>query len=517
MKELFSEFSKHPTWMFAPMQSRPKLTLIIAVCVFASAAESVIAETIYLKNGMYIVARNVTEKDGRIEYWIAGSKYSISKNSVVKIDAGNGPTPQPSPNLGAPAVEDLTRHSASAGAVRQEQDRVQLPMLTGPKQDDPYWTALRGRISQGGNIDRAKLTEVEAEQDRRTATNAYFLAGVVEAERGNADGASTYLARAIKLDPENQTLIEWHAIILSKQGRFKDAASELERAAKLKPDSVQVLQLLGMAQYDAGYTSDAVASWSRAERLSPDETTDGLLRKAERELDVERKSREKQSSHFVLRYEGSQTSAELQRELLGALERGYRDLARQFNSEPADNIIVILYTQKEFFDITQAPSWAGALNDGKLRIPIGGVTTTGPELEHVLRHELTHSFLRSLTSSRCPTWLNEGLAQMMEPRNSGMYAQTLGALFQEKKVIPLSALEGSFTRFSEMQAAVAYAESLSAAEYLRDRFGMGEIVRMLQLIGSGSTAEDALHHSTGLDYSGLERRIGERLADLGAK
>ena len=497
------------------MRCQPQLTFIVAVCAFALFPKSAFAETIYLKNGMYIVARNVTEKDGRIEYWVAGSKYSISKNSVLKIEAGNGPAPQPSSGLGASRVEDLTQRGSSP--TRREQDRVQLPMLSGPKQDDPYWTALRNRISPGGNIDRTKLAEVEAQQDVRTSTNAYFLAGVMEAERGNADGASTYFARAMKLDPENQTLIEWHAIMLSKQGKFRDAASELERAAKLKPDSAHVLQLLGMAQYDAGYTSDAVASWSRAERLSPDETTDSLLRKAQRELDMERKSREKQSSHFVLRYEGSQTSAELQRELLDSLEHGYRDLSRQFNSEPADSIIVILYTQKEFFDITQAPSWAGALNDGKLRIPLGGVTSTGPELEHVLRHELTHSFVRSMTSSRCPTWLNEGLAQLMEPRNSGMYARVLGSLFQEKKVIPLSALEGSFTRFSDVQAEVAYAESLSAAEYLRDRFGMGEIVRMLQLLGSGSTAEDALHHSTGLDYSGLERKVGEHLAELSTK
>ena len=489
---------------------------VVAAGIFAALPNSVRAETIYLKNGMYIVARNVTEKDGRVEYWIAGSKYSLSKSSIVKIEQGNGPAPQST--TGASSVEDLTRRGASSGpVVRQEQERVQLPMLSGPKQDDPYWIALRNRISPAGNIDRTKLAEVESGSDARTATNAYFLAGVMEAERGNADGASTYFGRAMQLDPQNQTLIEWHAIILSKQGRFRDAASELERAAKLKPDSAQAFQLLGMAQYDAGYTNDAVASWSRAERLSPDETTGALLRKAQRELDMERRSRERQSSHFVLRYEGNQTSPELQSELLGTLERGYRDLARQFNSEPADSIIVILYTQKEFFDITQAPSWAGALNDGKLRIPLGGVTATGPELEHVLRHELTHSFIRSLTSSRCPTWLNEGLAQMMEPRNSGMYARALGSLFQEKKVIPLSALEGSFTRFSDMQAAVAYAESLSAAEYLRDRFGMGEIVRMMKSIGSGSTPEDALHHSTGLDYSMLERKIGEHLAELSTK
>ena len=33
--------------------------------------------------------------------------------------------------------------------------------------------------------------------------------------------------------------------------------------------------------------------------------------------------------------------------------------------------------------------WAGAMNDGKLRIPIRGVNAMTPELARVLKHELT--------------------------------------------------------------------------------------------------------------------------------
>jgi hypothetical protein len=73
-------------------------------------------------------------------------------------------------------------------------------------------------------------------------------------------------------------------------------------------------------------------------------------------------------------------------------------------------------------------------------------------------------------------------------------------------------LEGSFIRFSNVQAQVAYAESLTAVEYLRDRYGMGEIMRMLESIGSGEPSEQALRNSTGLDYSDLERHLGESLA-----
>jgi hypothetical protein len=49
-------------------------------------------------------------------------------------------------------------------------------------------------------------------------------------------------------------------------------------------------------------------------------------------------------------------------------------------------------------------------------------------------------------------------------------------------------------------------------EYLRGRYGMGEIVRMLESIGSGIEPETALLNSTGMDYSVLQERIGQTLS-----
>jgi hypothetical protein len=267
-----------------------------------------------------------------------------------------------------------------------------------------------------------------------------------------------------------------------------------------------------MTRYNADRTADAVAAWKRAQELSPDPTIASLLHKAERELQVEEKSRSKESRHFTLHYQGERTPPELQQQILAALETGYQDLSRQLNYEPRENIIVILYTQREFMDITEAPSWSAALNDGKLRIPIGGVPAMQPELDRVLRHELTHSFVHSLGGPHCPMWLHEGLAQLMEPKSASMYANQLGPLFRERKAVPFLLLEHSFTRFSNLQAQVAYAESLAAVEYLRDRYGWGEIVRMLQSIGSGVEPETALKNSTGTDYSVLQERIGQRMA-----
>lgn len=485
---------------------KPTLTFCLLLAVSGTAS----ADTIYFKNGTYIIVRKAEEKDGQIEYWIAGTKYTIAKTAVDRIEPGNGPPPHPVP-LGSTHVQVLTRHDTVAQSAAPH-DKIELPLPKGPRQDEAYWGSLRARITNGDTIDNMRLTEIEHENDPHKTGNAYFLAGVIALQSRNAEQASGYFEHAIQAMPDQASLLEWHAIALSSIGRYSDAASELERASTIQPDSASILRLLGMARYDADRTADAVDAWRRAIEISPDPYTQHLLHKAQRELEVEERSNKRESLHFTLHYQGDRTSSGLQQQILTSLETQYQDLSRQFGSEPSSNIIVILYTQKEFVDITEAPAWAGALNDGKLRIPIGGLTSINSEVERVLKHELTHSFVASLGAGRCPTWLNEGLAELMEPRSSSTFAPQLAPLFLQKKAIPFPVLEGPFTRFSNVQAEVAYAESLAAVEYLRDRYGMGEVMRMLASIGSGESSERALQNSTGLDYSDLSRHLGEYLS-----
>ena len=499
--------------MNIPVKVRRFLTLGTLLLIPAISS----ADTLYLKNGMYIVVAKATEKDQQIEYWVGSTKYTISKDLVAKIEPGNGPSIHSVAPMqrGAPAVQDLSRREEGASTGKTSHDKLRLPSPGGPKQREPYWAALRSRIMQGDRVNEMKLAEIELDNDARVTSNAYFLAGVTEMQGGDPGKASTYFENALRATPEQANLLEWHAVALSTQGKYAEAVHELERATALEPNSAHLLQLLGLAQYDGDRTSEAVTAWKRAMEISPDPYTEKLLHKAEREQEVEERSRSRQSAHFTLHYQGDATSVDLQHQLLTTLEEAHSELSSQLGYQPGENIIVILYTQREFADITQAPSWAGAINDGKLRIPIGGITAMNAQLERILNHELTHSFLRSLAGGRCPTWLNEGLAQLMEPRTSNSYASSLSTLLQERRAIPFAALEGSFIRFSDLQAQVAYAESLSGVEYLRHRYGMGEVVRMLRNIGSGTEPETALRQSTGMDYSAFEQRLGEYLAKAG--
>lgn len=60
--------------------------------------------------------------------------------------------------------------------------------------------------------------------------------------------------------------------------------------------------------------------------ISPDAYTEKLLHKAKRELEVEEKSRRRESRHFTLHYEGDRTGPEMQQALLATLENEFQEL-----------------------------------------------------------------------------------------------------------------------------------------------------------------------------------------------
>jgi hypothetical protein len=198
--------------------------------------------------------------------------------------------------------------------------------------------------------------------------------------------------------------------------------------------------------------------------------------------------------------------------LLEALESHYQDLSGQFGISPR-NIAVIIYTDQEFVDVTQSPTWTGAINDGKIRIPISGVQTVTPELSRILRHELAHSFINQLSRGKCPQWLNEGVAQLMEPRTAAPYGSILARLFADQHEVPLNLLEGSFMNLGGKEAAVAYVQSLAVTEYIRDTYGMDDLRRVLERIGEGASTESALQSTVHSGYAKLEQDVSRYLKD----
>jgi hypothetical protein len=68
-------------------------------------------------------------------------------------------------------------------------------------------------------------------------------------------------------------------------------------------------------------------------------------------------------------------------------------------------------------------------------------------------------------------------------------------------------LEADFQDYSSAEAAVAYAESLAAVEYIRSTYGLSDLARLLQRLGEGQSMESALRSTIHAGYAGLETEI----------
>lgn len=462
---------------------RFKLTFLF-LAGFCLAAQ---ADVIHLKNGKTIVADSTQESNGRVEYTIGDNTFAIPKALIEKIDTG--------PMASVPADQ----HPIPAQEVPQVRQQM-------PASED-----LVAKVIHGGQIDGAALKQIEDEGNAERSAAANYIAADFEERRDNVPAAARYLQLGLVFRPDDTALLEHYAAALLRLGRKAEALPYAERAAKSSPNSAEALALLGFVYYQNDRLRDAILAFRKSVALEPDERVERLLARAERESRTEADFRQQESNHFVLHYEGSQAPDRLRNEILQVLEAQYTTLQADLGATPRNSITVSLYTDQAFFDVTQAPSWSAALNDGKIRIPISGLTEMTPGLMRVLRHELTHSFIAQITHLHVPQWLNEGVAQLEEPASTAEVGARLAALYASGNQIRLNQLENSFQSYSTAEAAVVYAEALAAAECIRANNGMSDIARILQRLGEGEAIEPAMRNTIHAGYAQFEGEIAEYL------
>ncbi len=457
-----------------------------ALCLLIASSLPASADTIVLKNGKRIVAENVTDDGQHVTYQTPAGQLSIPKSIVARVEhddfAYSRGAKDSQPPVNAPEIEP----------VRGYEDVAALA-VHGDSVDYAYIANLESEARTGSTLAVAKVAAAHY-------AAAQFLYG-----KGDTDSAIDQYRQALVFAPENTGLLLNLAVLYLRKSQFTAALDPLERARRVLPDSPDVAKLMGWAYYGANKMDQAIEEWKRAEGLRRDPDVEEALAKAERDKSEEESYREGETAHFDLKYYGGATP-DLAREILRALEDDFNDLESQLDYTPPEQIAVILYTEQAFADITRAPGWVGALNDGRLRIPVQGLTEVTPELAHVLKHELTHSFVGQKSHQRAPTWLQEGVAQWMEGRRSSRDAGALVDAVSQGAIPSLGAMSGSWMELSGNSAAAAYAWSLAVVESIIDAGGVSDISRLLDRIATSSSVEEALQETLHMNYADLQQQ-----------
>lgn len=281
---------------------------------------------------------------------------------------------------------------------------------------------------------------------------------------------------------------------------YQHAERELNRTLEINPREVTAYQFLGELYYRKDDFDSAASYWEKAVELDP--SASGLrarLERIRREHKTEKDFNQDVTTHFLVKYEGRE-KIEAGRIVLRILEDAYSEVGHALSYYPDREMQVILYSDQQFQEVTDAPGWSGGIYDGKIRIPIGGIEQKTQGLTRILYHEYTHAVVRAITP-RVPTWLNEGLAQYFEGREiDGRQKEMLRRIAQTGKLPPLSNLEGSFMGLSGDQAVYAYLLSLSSVRYMIDSFGMYRVKDILEELAAGADTGKAISNGIMLSY-----------------
>jgi tetratricopeptide (TPR) repeat protein len=467
----------------------PPFRFFAVLCLASAIAGGVSADTIFLKNGRKITASHVVTENGQVSYETSAGRLSFPLSIVDRV------------------VHDGSSPISTAGTSADR--AANLPIAPPNALAAPSKDAVASAAVRDGSIDTGLLSKLESEATASPTPTA--IARVVAAESaaaqfeisvGDFERAADHYNVGLRFDPHSTALLLETAYLHLRRSEYSAAVDLLDQARRNDPDSAEVAKLSGWAYYGLNRAADAVSQWKRAMELKPDEETQHALEKAERDAREEAEYHEGETSHFRLKYNGG-AAPELAQDVLKTLESQFEEIAATLNYVPPEPIGVILYTNQTFTDITRAPSWSGALNDGRLRVPVEGLTTMTDELSRVLKHELTHSFVGQKTGGRCPVWLQEGIAQYMEGKRSRSNAGSLAAAYERHMEFSLLSYETSWLTLPKDAASVAYAWSLAVVETIVTENGIDDLERILEHIAAGSSAEDAIRAILHADYSEL--------------
>jgi tetratricopeptide (TPR) repeat protein len=336
------------------------------------------------------------------------------------------------------------------------------------------------------------MATVALSQSTDPNASRFVKTGIDQMKSGNYEAARDSFEEALRYNDSDTNAHLGLGIAYFQLHENDSAETELQKSIEFNPNVSTAYQYLGEIYYRKDDLDAAETYWKKAVALNPGNANlRARLDKISRERSTEKGFNRDVTRHFLIKYEGRE-KIEAGKIVLRILEDAYGVVGRGLSYYPDHEIQVILYSNRQFQEVTDAPGWGAGLYDGRIRIPIGGIEQETPGLRRLLYHEYTHAVVRAITP-RCPTWLNEGLAQYFEGREiDGRQSALLGQLARENKLSSLASLEGSFTGLNGNQAGFAYLVSLSSVRYMIDSFGLYSVKGVLDELGAGASTQKAI-------------------------
>lgn len=198
---------------------------------------------------------------------------------------------------------------------------------------------------------------------------------------------------------------------------------------------------------------------------------------------------------------------------LDTLNQTFEQLTKTFELYPTQKVTLRFLTPEEFSEQTGAPSWTNAMYyRGEISIPLSESNLKDiDDLNNAVRHEYVHAFLAEVTRHRCPAWMDEGLAQLIEGKPNSLLGPSLRKWIKNNDAIPLEDLRNGFTTLDRSVVPVAYAQSLFVSRLLVKEHGYAALKNYLLELRKEANPEDAFFKAFNVKQSEFETFLTSKI------
>ncbi len=297
------------------------------------------------------------------------------------------------------------------------------------------------------------------------------------------------------------------AVVFFQHQEYDLARQSLQDALQYDNANGFIYELLGDVDNLQQKLPDAKKNYEIAYNLNPRADTKQKLEKLGKEQNVVKKLATYKEEHFVIKYHKDQEK-DKGFELRELLRTTYKKLSADFGYYFNRQVVVILYDEADFKQLSDLPHWAAGVYDGKVRMPINREGFTDQDLNALTAHEVTHAFVAGMSAERAPAWINEGLAQYQENKVKPIEMIVFESAVTTNTLLPLFELmkPGAVSKIKDpLLANLFYQQSFHLVSYLIKRYGMFMVKQMLQEYAKGKDSEEIIESKLRISSERLER------------
>lgn len=190
---------------------------------------------------------------------------------------------------------------------------------------------------------------------------------------------------------------------------------------------------------------------------------------------------------------------------LASLEEQAEQINRILSAGPGIAVRLRILPAQDFTRITGSPSWTSAMfYNGEITIPFRETRFDRNDLKQALRHEYVHAVTSHLSGNRCPAWLDEGLAQLLEGKPNSLLGPALRKWISDKEAMSLDALNDGFMALDKDIVPAAYAHSLLVTRNLVNSHGLSNVRKYLVELSHGTSPTKAFSRVYGKSQAEYE-------------